>query len=258
MDLKKLELPGLELVDPNTEYSCNEQIFYIDFDGVENVSYNNDALDIHIDNITVSSSGLSEEEQFQIITELNNTFAGTGIYFTANVTANMKYSTIYVGDAGNAFAEYGHCMGVAETVDTGNLIHDDNAFVFSNILDSTIEITEIISHEAGHLLGYRHVGEVSAEQDITDFCATASIDILGPGESSYSGNYHISDDDLYTFTFIAEAGDVFGIKVESESGLFGIDVDLAVCGLEQACLLSHTRNPLLDICLIRFSAVLGG
>ena len=69
---------------------------------------------------------------------------------------------------------------------------------------------------------------MSAEQDITDFCATTSIDILGPGESSYSGNYYISDDDLHTFTFIAEAGDVFGINVESESGLFGNDVDLAV------------------------------
>ncbi len=166
MDIKKLELSGLELADPDVDYSIENQIFYIDFDGAENVSYDNDALGIHIDNITVQDSGLTEEQQFQIITELNDTFAGTGVYFTMEVTENTVYSTIFVGET-DAFSDYGNFQGLAETIDIGNKTGDDDAFVFSDKIDSTATITETITHEAAHLIGFQHEG--SSGNSLIDF-----------------------------------------------------------------------------------------
>lgn len=97
MYIKELEMPGLELVDPNADYSGTQTIF-IDFDGANGVSYDNDALNIHIDNLSVAHSDLSEEEQFQILTNLNHTF-------TVTAPTNEEYSTIYVGGNGSAFSE---------------------------------------------------------------------------------------------------------------------------------------------------------
>jgi hypothetical protein len=156
--LDELELPGLELVDPNADYSGTQTIF-VDFDGAEGVSYDNEALNIHIGGLSVADSGLTEEEQSQILTSLNTTFAGTGVTFTATAPVNEEYSTIYVGGDGSAFAEYGSFHGLAETIDTGNQIKNDEAFVFSENITSTATITETIAHETGHLLGFGHEGE---------------------------------------------------------------------------------------------------
>ncbi len=181
MDIKELELPGLELVDPNAEYSDENQIFYIDFDGAENVSYDNDVLDIHIDGITVSSSNMTEDQQFQIISELNDTFAGSGVSFTTNsslITQHSAFSTIYVGETTSASGECEYLTadfyGVAETIDVGNQIQDDNAFVITSNLDSLNLITETVSHEAGHLLGFRHVNDALIDA-ITDFAAVETL-----------------------------------------------------------------------------------
>lgn len=43
MKLQSLRFPGLQLADPNAEYS-GEQVIYLDFDGEENVSYDNKTL----------------------------------------------------------------------------------------------------------------------------------------------------------------------------------------------------------------------
>jgi FG-GAP repeat protein len=71
---RELKLPGLELVDQNADYSGTQTIL-IDFDGVNGASYDNYTLNIHIHNIDVKDSGLSEKEQFTIIADLNTTFA---------------------------------------------------------------------------------------------------------------------------------------------------------------------------------------
>ena len=66
MNIKELALTGLELIDPNAAYSGSQTIF-VDFDGAEDVSYDNDALNIHLDNLSVARTGLSEEQQSRII-----------------------------------------------------------------------------------------------------------------------------------------------------------------------------------------------
>ncbi len=164
MNVKTLQLNGMELLDPNAEYS-GEQVIYLDFNGANNVSYDNAALNITVDGINVADSGLDQARINKIITELNTTYAGSGVTFTVTLpdsslithhSSPVQYSTIYVGSAGSAFAQYGNFLGLSETIDGGNQIKTDNAYVFSDKITSTDQLTDIIAHEAGHLIGFEH------------------------------------------------------------------------------------------------------
>jgi hypothetical protein len=188
-DLDELELPGLELVDPNADYSGTQTIF-VDFDGAEGVSYDNEALNVHIGGLSVADSGLSQIEQLQILSDLNTTFAGTGVTFTATAPVNEEYSTIYVGGNDSAFSEYDSFRGLAETIDAGNLIKNDEAFVFSDKINSTAAITETIAHETGHLLGFAHEGD-SIVSELGDFAATLSLSqLVTDGYLTYSEDFN--------------------------------------------------------------------
>ncbi len=180
MEFKKIDIPGLESVEDGTEYSGESQIFFIDFNGADNVSYENNALDIHIEDISVEDSGLTEEQQFQIISKLNEMFTGTGISFTANAPVDNEYSTIYVGET-DAFNCFENLLGIAETIDIGNQNRSDDAFVFTPDTSSTEMIIETIMHEAGHLLGYRHLHE-DISDDIYSYATKYFSD--GPGDGS--------------------------------------------------------------------------
>ena len=69
MNLKDLQLNGMKQVNPNSDYSC-DQIIYLDFKGANDATYNNDALNLHINNIDVEHSSLTEEQQLAVITDL--------------------------------------------------------------------------------------------------------------------------------------------------------------------------------------------
>lgn len=160
MNVKELELPGLKLVDSNAVYSGTQNIL-IDFEGAENVSYDNETLGIHLSGLSIADSGLSGEKQAKILNELNSTFTGTGVIFTTDIAGLEpgKYSTIYVGGSDPAFSAYGNFRGLSETIGAGNQVKNDNAFVFTDKLGSTAAIVETIAHEAAHLVGFQHDNE---------------------------------------------------------------------------------------------------
>jgi hypothetical protein len=89
------------------------------------------------------------------------------------------YSTVYIGGTGAEFAQWGHFLGLAEDVDTGNQIHTDNAFVFSgNIAVNGLsaaqygeEIAGIVAHEIGHLIGTELAHPVIAGNPLTAVAA---------------------------------------------------------------------------------------
>ena len=96
---------------------------------------------------------------------LNDLFAGTGAIFTAEQPEGEEhYSTIWIGGDDSSFSAYGSFHGLAEKVDVGNAVLTDNGFVFSGQFltafagtgDLVAQLSQIIAHEAGHLLGYEH------------------------------------------------------------------------------------------------------
>ena len=127
------------------------QIIYLDFDG-ELTRYRNADLDLEIDDVRVKDSRLTQERIAGIVAELNIRFSGQNILFTAARPETTAHSTIFVGKTSD-FERYGSFAGLAETVDDGNRIKDDNAFVLLDAASADSDIVSTIAHEAGHLLG---------------------------------------------------------------------------------------------------------
>ncbi len=141
---------GIQTVIPELA-TISPQIIYLDFDG-ELTSYHNRDLDIHIDDVNVEDSGLTQERIASIVKALNNDFTNQNVTFVTERPTETEFSTIYVGKT-SSFDEYGNFAGLAETVDIDNKIKNDNAFV---MLDDTADdsaIIETITHEARHLIG---------------------------------------------------------------------------------------------------------
>lgn len=214
MNVNALNLNGLVLVDKNADYS-GTQTFFLDFDGAENVSYDNDALNIHLDNLSVADSGLTAEEQNKILTELNTEFAGSGIVFTDKLTEQVEHSTIYVG-ATTAFDTYGSFLGMAETIDVGNLDKTDNAFVLSNRLESIDKVVSTIAHEAAHLVGFEHtdaVDNLTIDSYALPEGDTVTLQIVN--NFSYKSTYfsnNYSDDEVWLLYIDGDANLGAGVK----------------------------------------------
>ena len=133
-----------------------KQIVYLDFDG-ELTSYNGEIL--VVENVEVQDSSLTNERIADITATLNRKYNAQNIVFVTERPQTGKYSTVYIGKT-SAFDPYGNFTGLAETIDHGNKISNDNAFV---MLDSTANnetIIAAIAHETDHLLGtLDHGGE---------------------------------------------------------------------------------------------------
>ena len=145
---------GTQTVIPQLAMSA-PQVVYLDFDGAE-TSYNGELLTI--DNVVMEDSGFDMETITIIVAALNEQF-GDDVVFMAELPQTDEYSTIYIGVT-SAFEAFGDFLGLAETIDSGNQIHDDNAFVFLNSATATELVTSVIAHEAKHIVhGMEHEGE---------------------------------------------------------------------------------------------------
>ncbi|MGB2815134.1 MAG: LEPR-XLL domain-containing protein, partial [Dehalococcoidales bacterium] len=191
-------LPGLHLVEPTGD-RFDGQVIYLDFDGETDVTYNGpvvvEGIDIPV--FSAESAGLAGQEQEiinQVIAELEQTYAGTGIIFTTlQPTQGSEYSTIYIGGDDSAFSEYGSFLGLAETVDVGNRNRADDGFVFSDelfwISPDTSQLVGTIAHEVGHLLGYSHLLSHPLSCELSEFAATTTqpISLSATDEPIWAG-----------------------------------------------------------------------
>ncbi|MDC0935207.1 hypothetical protein OAS39_02895, partial [Pirellulales bacterium] len=162
-------LHGLELEDADLS-NIGGQVFYLDVDGAIDVTYNGPVTvgPFDVPAFSLEHVGLAGQEEAVIasgIEQLNSAFAPLAVTFTdERPEGGVPYSTIYVGGADGAFTGFGRYFGLAETVDIGNLLGSDDAFVFSDsalvasedIDSAAAAITERIAHESAHLLGFRH------------------------------------------------------------------------------------------------------
>ena len=125
------------------------QYVYLDFDG-ELTDYNGEILTI--DGVEVRDSKLTQARIADILAELNKKYASRNVIFVTEKPENVEYSTIFIGKT-EAFDRYGSFAGVAETIDHGNQIKNDNAFVNLDSTATDEQIISTISHETCHLLG---------------------------------------------------------------------------------------------------------
>jgi hypothetical protein len=120
------QLPGLELTNPNSIDQIADQIFYLDFDGAENVVYDGPVtvgpFDVPV--FSLVGTSLAGYEQLvidQILSHLQRTFADSGVTFTTEQPAfGTEYSRIYIGGDDTAFSEYGSFLSESlETLEFG-------------------------------------------------------------------------------------------------------------------------------------------
>jgi subtilase family serine protease len=126
-----------------------DQVFYVDFDGAKTAYYGEA---VTVNGVEVVDSGISTARIAAVLDALNETYAASGVSFVSEKPQNGEYSTIYVGKSG-AFDAFGDFKGISETIDAGNAVKDDNAFVLLDKAASNAELISTISHEADHLLG---------------------------------------------------------------------------------------------------------
>lgn len=140
-----------------TTDSNYNQIIYLDFDGAT-TSYNNRQIGFLIDDIIINDSGYSSEDISIIVDGLNSKFEKNIFFTIKQPTGIEEYSTIFIGTT-DAFKPYGDFYGIAESIDSGNINHSDNAFVFADTTQDYKKTAAIIAHEARHIVyGTTHEG----------------------------------------------------------------------------------------------------
>ena len=181
-----------------------KQIVYLDFDE-ELTSYNGEIL--VVENVVVQDSSLTNERIADITATLNSKYNAQNIVFVTERPQTGKYSTVYIGKT-SAFDPYGNFTGLAETIDRGNKISNDNAFV---MLDSTANnetIIAAIAHETDHLLGtLDHGGEGLAAYA---YVINIGAGVTSTGLTIYDGRYmYISSGGTANNTTVKSYGSMF-------------------------------------------------
>src|SRR6266545_2752138 len=163
--------------------AANSQVVFLETSGALDVAYKGPVIVEGVDvPAFVAPGGLAGQEAGVIgamTAALSNTDFGVNLVFTNERPQSGDYSTVYIGGTGAEFATWGHFLGLAEDVDTGNQVHTDNAFVFSgniavNGLSATQygeEIAGIVAHEIGHLIGTEPEHPVLAGNPLTAVAA---------------------------------------------------------------------------------------
>lgn len=233
------DLPGMVLVDP-VENQFADQVVYLDFDGAENVTYNGPVVVEGIDIPAFEAPGelAGQEQQIiaDIVTQLESTFAGTGLIFTTDKPdPTNAHSTIFVGGDDGAFADHGSFLGLAEKIDFGNQDLTDNGFVFS---DEKYDITTLsalatdlsgtIMHEAGHLVGFAHDSPGNTDMPLSSVAAVDPNDQISealqftkpaPGVQTHPGNSHIDNPtDVDMWKVSVNAGDRLAFDLDDVQG----------------------------------------
>ncbi len=165
---------------PESETSLAHQVFFLDFDGATDVSYEGP---VRVEDVDVpgfdgpeSLEGQKAEIIASVLDSLQDAFLDSGIVFTAEEPAVPgPYSTIYIGGEGSAFEEYGPFIGLSEKIDIGNADKSDIAFVFTDQIHASSQtpseygrdLAGYVAHEAGHLMGWQHAFQAEPDNPLS-------------------------------------------------------------------------------------------
>ena len=196
------------------------QYVYLDFDGEDTV-YRNADLDLEI-GVSVSDSGIVGERREEIVTQLNERYADTGVVFVSVRPTDVMYSTVYIGTT-DSFAGYGDYLGLAEAIDKGNEVKDDNAFVMADWNWANDDIVSVIEHEIGHIVyGEEHAlkigGEILADYATNNYYTISTARTYSSQfVQAYYNSRMGSDQDVTYWTIEVPAGQVATVTITCNS-----------------------------------------
>jgi hypothetical protein len=108
-------------------------VFYLDFDGAQNVTYNGP---VTVSGIEVPTSNASAAVRATIVEDLRLAFDRNRRPFSRPSGRPLirRIQPSISGGSGGPFASFGVYYGLAEQSDPGNADPHDNAFVFSDAI----------------------------------------------------------------------------------------------------------------------------
>ena len=181
------------------------QYVYLDFDG-ELTSYNGKILTV--ENVEVQNSSLTEERIADITAELNALYADQNVIFVTEKPEFAGYSTIFIGKT-SAFDQYGNFAGLSETIDKGNKISTDNAFVMLDSTADNAQIISTISHETNHLLGTLDHGGEGLTAYAYDARYYVASGVTSSGVTLYCDSMYISKGGTANGTTVSSWGSMY-------------------------------------------------
>ncbi|MBY5935524.1 choice-of-anchor L domain-containing protein [Tateyamaria omphalii] len=150
------------------------QIVFLQFDaGSVNIPYvieDEEGNLVYSFSIDLPGSGLSAAERQQVLDAVNAIYEDFNIEFVGEEPESGDFSTVHVGGSVSDLpADLGapaNLFGLASQIDYGNTDLNDDAFVLSGEIGTDpgdiAQLVQVIAHEAGHLLGLRHVDDEDA------------------------------------------------------------------------------------------------
>ena len=181
------------VADGNGNFSAAEQVVYVNFNGGSDLSYDNGEFSRSVD---MAPAAYSASEQAEVISALNDLKADSGVVFTSEVPAGAVFSTVYVGST-SSFDDLGTFKGLSETVDAGNAVPNDEAFVNTSNISSIDELIEVIDHETGHLVGEAHEVSTGTIADFAD--GEMTILVCKESERTEEGGVYIYKGQEFTY-----------------------------------------------------------
>lgn len=144
------------------------QIVYVDFDA-DTIAFQS-LFDLK--NLALPSANFDQATEDAIVANANAIYKDFLIQFTDVKPTEGEYSTIHVGgsvsDLPSWLGAKPGLLGRGEHIDFGNDDKSDSAFVLSGemtnagVADIGL-ISQVVAHEAGHILGLRHVDGTATE-----------------------------------------------------------------------------------------------
>jgi fibronectin type 3 domain-containing protein len=189
----------LELAQATSKAIAGVERIHLDFDGAVNRTFDGPTriTNIDVEPFRTDHFGLEGQETAiidRIVENLQQRYSAAGIEFTASCPVDITRSdpegasnlaTVYIGPGATQFTGRQSLLGIAEHIDVGNVVLNDEAFVDSDLVFDAIRVADaqayaeglaaVIAHEIDHLRGWEHAFAEEFDEDAIHAIAASNL-----------------------------------------------------------------------------------